>query len=88
MKYHVVFSRGFKKTVDKLDNTTYLLLKKWINKHLINCEDPRIYGKALEGNLKGFWRYRIGNNRLIAKIEDNEIVVLLIEFGQRSNIYK
>lgn len=51
-------------------------------------ENPRLTGKALQGNLKGLWRYRVGNYRLIAQIKDNELIILIIALGHRKNIYK
>lgn len=52
MKYDVVFSKIALKQFKKMDNYTKLMLINWIEKNLINCEDPRIHGKALKGNLK------------------------------------
>jgi mRNA interferase RelE/StbE len=45
---------------------------------LLNFDNPRSSDKALQGDLKGLWRYRVGNYRLIAQIQDNELVILVI----------
>jgi mRNA interferase RelE/StbE len=50
--------------------------------------NPRLSGKALQGDLKGLWRYRVGNYRLIAQIKDNELIILVIEIGHRKEVYK
>ena len=60
----------------------------WIDKHLEGCEDPTAYGKPLTADLKGYWSYRVGDYRLICEIHDNILVVLVLEIGHRSNIYK
>lgn len=88
MTYKLVFSEDCKKQIDKLDNSTYTLLKGWIKKHLINCTDPKSFGKRLKGDLKNLWRYRIGNYRLIVQINDKELIILALEFGHRSIVYK
>ena len=57
-------------------------------KNLEGCDDPRIHGKPLVANRKGQWRYRIGDYRLLAEIDDNELIILAIDFANRSKIYK
>lgn len=84
----LVFSNECKKQIEKLDNSTYILLKGWISKHLLNCENPKAYGKPLVSNKKNLWRYRIGNYRLIVQIKDNELLVLALDFRHRSIVYK
>ena len=88
MGYKVLFSKEATKQVKKLNSSTKLLLEKWINKHLVNCENPRAYGKGLTANKSGLWRYRIGDYRLICDIEDNELIILALSFGHRSEVYK
>ncbi|MBO6084037.1 MAG: type II toxin-antitoxin system mRNA interferase toxin, RelE/StbE family, partial [Candidatus Methanomethylophilaceae archaeon] len=44
--------------------------------------------KALTGDKVGLWRYRVGDYRLISKIDKGKLVILLVEIGQRSNIYE
>ena len=87
MKYRVEVSSVARKQLKKSDRRTVAIIVSWIEKNLNNCENPRLYGKALKGNLKGLWRYRIGDYRIIAQIEDEKLVILLIEIGHRKNIY-
>jgi mRNA interferase RelE/StbE len=56
-------------------------------KHLENVKDPRSSGKALSVNRVGQWRYRIGDYRLIAEIEDDKLIILFIDVGHRREIY-
>lgn len=51
-------------------------------------EDPRSRGQGLTGNLAGFWRYRVGNYRIIASVEDDELLILAITIDHRSQIYR
>lgn len=63
------------KDLNKLDKRTSKLIIHWIEKNLVNCVDPRQHGKALKGNLKGFWRYRVGDYRLFADIQDDVLII-------------
>ncbi len=47
-----------------------------------------VFGKALEGSLQGFWRYRVGKFRIICKIDNNKMIIVIIEIDHRSKIYK
>ena len=59
----------------------------WIEQRLVDCENPRLWGGALVGDFSGFWKYRIGDYRLICQIKDNELVVQLIDIGNRKEVY-
>ena len=87
MTYHVRFTESAKKELKKLDKYTQKIILLWLNKHLEGCEDPRSTGKALTANRAGEWRYRIGDYRIIAKIEDNQLIILVIAVGHRRDIY-
>ena len=79
---------NFEKEFKKLDKTVRVMITQWIKKHLMDCDNPRAFGKALVGNLKGYWRYRIGNYRLLAIIKDDELIIVAIEIEHRKNVYK
>ena len=86
-KYRVEYTSKAIKNLRKLDKNTRNLIYAWIDKNLVNCEDPRIHGKGLVGDKSGQWRYRIGDYRIICEIEDEEIVILVLEIGHRREIY-
>ncbi len=88
MSCRVDTTERFDQEFRKLDHYTQRMLKAWIEKHLVGCEDPRAKGKGLTANLSGLWRYRIGDYRLICEIEDEELVILALTVGHRSEIYK
>ena len=71
----------------KKDPMEALRIYNWIGKNLENCEDPRRTGKALTGQFKGSWRYRVGDYRILAEIHDDVLVILLIDIGHRSTVY-
>ncbi|MDD8035781.1 MAG: type II toxin-antitoxin system RelE/ParE family toxin [Thomasclavelia ramosa] len=88
MRYKVVFSKTVLKQLKKMDKYTKLLLINWIENNLDGCDDPRVHGKALSANRSGQWRYRIGDYRLICKIEDNKLVIFALSVGHRKDVYK
>ena len=88
MRYTLFYDERLKKKIKKLDNGTKVILKKWIEKNLIDCEDPRSKGKPLSRTLSKYWRYRVGNYRLIVEIEDDQLKIIAFEFAHRSSVYK
>ena len=87
-KYNVELTERFKKEFRKLDKYTQKMLRAWIDKNLVDCEDPRQHGKGLSANLSGQWRYRIGDYRLICQINDDKLIILALTVGHRRDIYK
>ena len=88
MSWHVLFTEKAKKMLKKMDKQTAAFLLGWIRKNLEGCEDPRQHGKGLTANRSGQWRYRVGDYRLIAEIQETEIVILIVNIGHRKDIYK
>lgn len=60
----------------------------WIKNNLVGTDDPCLHGKGLISNHSGEWRYRIGDYRLIADIQDEKVIILILENGHRRDIYK
>lgn len=87
MKYSVEITPAAEKALSKLDNSVQLQIKKYVSEKLEGCENPRAYGKALTRNLSGKWRYRVGDYRIIARIEDEKILITVIDVAHRRQIY-
>ena len=88
MAYHLEYSKRAIKDLKKLDPATRKLIYGWLDKNLHNCENPRLQGKALRGNLQGLWRYKIGDYRVITKINDDCLIIIALNIGHRRDIYK
>ena len=89
--YEVKFTESAEKDLKKLSKTNKAiakLLKKWILENLINTQNPKQRGKALTGNLKGLWRYRVGSYRIVAEIKDEVLLILIVEISDRRETYK
>ncbi len=69
-------------------------LDKPIQKRIINkieqvlAKDPKGLGKALSGVFSGLWRYRVGDYRIIYKIAEQEILIIIARIGHRKNVYR
>ena len=87
MNYHVEFSKAALKELKKMDRYNASMILGWVRKNLEECEDPRQHGKGLTANRSGQWRYRVGDYRLLAEIQDDRIIILILNIGHRSDIY-
>lgn len=85
--YTLLTTDDFDKEFKRLDRSVQIMLKKWIQKHLADTDNPQAYGKPLSANLKGYWRYRIGNYRIIAEIRDSELLIIAVSVAHRSTVY-
>ena len=88
MIYKVKYEPRFKKSLKSLDIAVQKRILLWIEKNLYNTSDPHASGKALVGKLKGYWRYRIGDYRLIVEIRDEELIIIAVDIGHRKEVYK
>ena len=87
MNYKVEFTKYSLKQLKKMDKRNASLILGWVRKNLENCENPRIHGKGLTANRSGQWRYRVGDYRIIAEIQDSKVLILVLNIGHRSDIY-
>ena len=88
MAYKLVLSDDALKQLKKMDRHVGMMLAKDLKKRLDGLDNPRQFGKALVGDYKGLWRYRVGNYRVICDIIDNKMVILALEMGHRKDIYR
>ncbi len=71
----------------KLGQVSQRLIQDYINERLIPSDDPRSFGKALGGDKHGIWRYRVDKYRILCRIIDEYLVIMVIEIGKRDSIY-
>jgi len=89
MAWNVELSEGVDRTLSKLDRQQAKRILKFLYDRIEKLDDPRSIGKALHGSRLGeFWKYRVGDYRLICKIEDDRLVVLVLRVGHRKEIYR
>lgn len=85
--YRVEFTSKAIKSLKKIDKKAQALLLAWIEKNLVTCNNPYLYGKSLVENHMQEWSYRIGDYRIIADIQEDKILILVLDIGHRKNIY-
>ena len=89
MAYSVELSESADRELGKLDAQHRKRILKFLYDRVAKLDDPRSIGEALHGSQLGeFWKYRVGDFRLISKIEDDRLVVLVLRVGHRREIYR
>lgn len=88
MAWTIEYTKTAAKILTSIDRQISMRIKKYLEERIATEEDPRRFGEALPANLTGFWKYRIGDYRVIAEIQDERVVVVVVKIGHRSKVYK
>jgi len=89
MAWKVELVRDAEKALDKLDKPVAQRILKFLYERVAPLDDPRSIGEALKGSQPGeFWKYRVGDYRIISRIEDGELCILVVRLGNRRDVYK
>jgi len=88
MRWRVEYTPAALRQLEKMDRHESSLVLGWIEKNLIGCANPRLHGKALSANRAGQWRYRVGDYRLLAELNDGELIILMIRVAHRREAYR
>lgn len=86
MSYRIALTPRAAKQVRKLDPTIARRIRGFLEERLGQLDDPRLLGKKLVN--EDFWRYRVGDYRLLATIDDDRILILIVEIAHRREVYK
>ena len=89
MAWKIEFDPGAERELSKLDPPIARRLLGFLRDRLATLDNPRSMGEALKGpKLGAFWKYRVGDYRIIASIEDEEVRILVVRIGNRRAVYK
>ena len=88
MAWAIDYTDTAKAQLRKLDKPTAQRIVDFMDERIAGAEDPRSTGKALSGPLGGFWRYRVGDCRVICDIQDGALRVLVVQVGLRREVYR
>lgn len=89
MGWQIELSVSADKSLARLGTEPARRVLRFIEERLGKLEDPRSLGKALAGSRLGeLWRYRVGDYRIVAKIEDKSLRILVVQIGHRSDVYR
>lgn len=86
-QWTVKFLETAEKQFEKLDKSVCRSINRYIEERLETSQNPRRFGKPLAGNLKEFWRYRVGDYRIICNIQDTQLLILVVRVAHRSEVY-
>ncbi len=87
MAWRIEFEESAEKDLSKLDRQAQKDIWDFLWKRVAPRENPRDFGEALRKNLSGLWKYRVGDYRIIAEIQDHCLRVLVVRVGHRSRVY-
>jgi mRNA interferase RelE/StbE len=86
--WRVEFDRNAARDLKKLGADAQRTILRYLRERIATADDPRRFGHALTGDLKGLWRYRVGDFRIVASIEDKNFIVLVVTVGHRREVYR
>ena len=87
--WRIEFQRNAVKQLGKLTTSDANRIVSFLTDRVAQDDNPRRTGAALQGSeLGNFWRYRVGDYRIICDIQDHKLVVLVVEIGHRREIYR
>lgn len=88
MAWRIEFERAAERELAKLDKQTAKRILKFLNDRIAPLADPRSIDEALHGSLGAFWKYRVGDYRIVAAIEDRRLRILIVRIGNRRDVYR
>ncbi|ANX03017.1 type II toxin-antitoxin system RelE family toxin [Immundisolibacter cernigliae] len=88
MAWTIDYTGTARKQLLKLDKQTARRIVDFMDARVAPADDPRSTGRALSGPLGGFWRYRVGDCRVICDIQDGALRVLVVDIGHRREVYR
>jgi len=87
--WKIELDKAAERDLDKLDPQVSRCIERFLYERVATLDDPRLIGEALRGSKLGeFWKYRVGDYRIICKMEDNILRVLVIRIGRRREVYE
>jgi mRNA interferase RelE/StbE len=91
MAWKIELAEAAAREIGKLDPQVARRILKFLQKLVANLDDPRSIGEALRGSklkLGEFWKYRVGDYRIICSIEDKKLLILVLRVGNRREVYR
>lgn len=87
MGWQIELTGAAQKQMKKLGHAEAKRIRDYLRERIQPLEDPRQLGKPLQGQLGELWRYRVGDYRLVAQIEDSRVCILIVRIGHRKDVY-
>ena len=87
MAWQIEFDPTARREFEKLDKAVSARILRFLHERVSVLDNPRKIGERLQGPLRQFWKYRVGNYRLICSINDGRLVVIVVHVGHRREVY-
>lgn len=88
MTWRIEFAPDAGKQLSKIDRQSAQRIIAFLRERVAKTEDPRQLGSLLKGVLREFWRFRVGHYRVLTRIEDDRLLVLVVRLGHRKTVYR
>lgn len=89
MGWAIELSELARRNLRRLDPQDAHRILRYLQERIATAADPRLLGQPLKGaSLGNFWRYRVGDHRVVADIDDGRITVLVVRIGHRRDVYR
>ena len=88
IKWQIVFSKTGEKELEKLSRQSQSLIRNFLYTRILELNHPKQSGKSLSGNKKGLWRYRVDKFRIICKIKEDVLIILIVKIAKRDVVYE
>ena len=85
--WRVEFDDRAAKQLFKIGSVDRKRIRSFVEQRILGGSSPRSHGKPLAGDLSEYWSYRVGDYRLLARIKDEVFLVLVVEVGNRRDVY-
>jgi mRNA interferase RelE/StbE len=88
LAWRIEIAESAERQLAKLDKQTARRITKYLRERIAPLEDPRSLGEGLKGQLREYWKYRVGDYRIIADIQDDVLRILVVRLGNRKEVYR
>ena len=89
MAWKIEFHAGAEKELARLGPVATRRILRFLHDRIASLDDPRAVGQALKGSELGeFWKYRVGDYRVLARIEDSVVTIFVVRIGDRKSVYR
>ncbi len=88
MAWEIEYADTAKRSLKRLGRDTAKRIVDYMDFRVGAAADPRQYGKALSGPLNKLWRYRVGDCRILCDIQDEKIRIMVVDVGNRGDVYR
>ena len=88
MAWRIEFLPDAVKELKKLDRSVARRIITTLEERIATLDDPRTLGSALTGDHAGYWRWRVGDYRVVARLEDERVVIIIVRVAHRREVYR